>query len=170
MFRIGEHVIHPGQGVCKVIGFEGAPDSPASMIVLQARQGHSATRLLYPAAQAHRLHACVSRREAEEIIAQYDLLACDPFTERNSALEETHFKSELKRGAPSTVRVAKTMRRRIRDAEDRGKRPSSYCARILKEADRRVFEELAIALGCTEEDVRAKFDELNDADAGTSLN
>ena len=24
MFRIGEHVIHPGQGVCTVTGYEGA--------------------------------------------------------------------------------------------------------------------------------------------------
>lgn len=172
MFSIGEHIIHPGQGVCKVIGFEGSPDSPDSMIVLQARQGHTLTRLLYPMAQCDRLHPCVSREEAERLIDGYGSMACDPFTERNSSLEETHFKQELKQGAPSTVRVAKTMRRRIHDAESHGKRPSSYCLRILKEADRRVLEELAVALECSEDDVQARFQAImgNGDDGTASLN
>ena len=38
MFKIGEHVIHPGQGVCTVTGFK---DSPTPMIELEAHSGHS---------------------------------------------------------------------------------------------------------------------------------
>ncbi|MFR3450550.1 MAG: hypothetical protein ACLTSX_01725 [Collinsella sp.] len=60
-----------------------------------------------------RLHAIISREDAEDLIDSYADLAVDSFTERNSALEETHFKQQLKLGAPETVRVAKTMRRRI---------------------------------------------------------
>ncbi|MDY2777106.1 MAG: CarD family transcriptional regulator [Collinsella sp.] len=155
MYRIGEHVIHPGQGVCTVVGFQ---DAPSPMIVLEARSGRAKTRLLYPAAQQDRLHPCVSRAEAERLIEHYGTMECDGFHERNSSLEEAYFKRQIKSGAPETMRVAKTMRTRIRDAKARNKKPSSYYSRILKEADRRVIEELAVALGTSEEDARARIE------------
>lgn len=153
MFSIGEHVIHPGQGVCTVMDFE---DGPAPMIVLEARSGHARTRLLYPVAQAARLHACISKEEAEALIDSYASLECDPFTERNSSLEESYFKGQLKLGAPETLRVAKTMRSRIRDAEEHARKPSSYYMRVYKEARRRSVEEFAVALGVSEQDADAR--------------
>lgn len=152
MFAIGEHVIHPGQGVCTVMGFE---ETPAPMIVLEAKSGRTKTRMMYPMAQQDRLHACISREVAQDLIENYDAIECDPFTERNSSLEESYFKKQLKQGAPETVRVAKTMRRRIHDAQAHDKKPSSYYARVLKEAHRRALEELAVAIGCSEEELDA---------------
>ena len=154
MFSIGEHVIHPGQGVCTVTGFD--EDAPTPMIILECKQGHAKTRMMYPLAQSDRLHLAISREEAENLIEHYGDLECDPFTERNSSLEETHFKQLLKEGAPETVRVAKTMRYRIRDAERRAKKPSTYYARVLKEAHRRSVEELAVAIGVSEEDIEER--------------
>ncbi len=154
MFSIGEHVIHPGQGVCTVTGFD--EDAPTPMIILECKQGHAKTRMMYPLAQSDRLHLAISREEAENLIEHYGDLECDPFTERNSSLEETHFKQLLKEGAPETVRVAKTMRYRIRDAERRAKKPSTYYARVLKEAHRRSVEELAMAIGVSEEDIEER--------------
>lgn len=154
MFGIGEHIIHPGQGVCTVIGF--TEDGPQPMMILEAKKGHARTRMLYPLAQEGRLHPCISAGEAEALIETYDQLECDCFTERNSSLEEAYFKQQLKLGAPETVRVAKTMRRRIRDAEARDKKPSSYYTRVLKEAHRRSLEELAVALGIEEDEVDAR--------------
>lgn len=159
MFGIGEHIIHPGQGVCTVVGFE---DGPNPMIILEAKSGHAKTRMLYPRSQEGRLHPCVSAEEAEAVIAGYIDMACDPFTERNSALEEAYFKKQLKLGVPETVRVAKTMRHRIRAAEAQDKKPSSYYARVLKEAHRRSIEELAVALGIEEDEADAR---LQDAEA-----
>lgn len=153
MFKIGEHVIHPGQGVCTVTGFK---DSPTPMIELEAHSGHSKTKLLYPLSQVDRLHACINKDRAEELLSDYDSIACDSFTERNSSLEESYFKQLLKQGAPTTIRVAKTMRCRIHDAESQAKKPSSYYMRILKEAHRRSVEELAVALGVSEDDVEAR--------------
>lgn len=154
MFRIGEHVIHPGQGVCTVVGIE--EDAPTPMIILECKQGHAKTRLQYPLSQSGRLHATVSREEAEDLIDNYASIECDPFTERNSSLEETYFKKLIKEGAPATVRVEKTMRFRIRDAERRAKKPSSYYARVLKEAHKRSVEELAVAIGVSEEAVEER--------------
>ena len=138
MFSIGQHVIHPGQGVCTVVGFRD--DTPQPMLLLETKQGHAQTILMYPVAQADRLHAAISQQDAE----------------RNSSLEETHFKQQLKLGAPETVRVAKTMMHRIRQAEEADKKPSSYYMRVLKEAKRRSIEEFAVALGVTEEAAEAR--------------
>ena len=160
MFSIGEHIIHPGQGVCTVVGFEN--DGPQPMMVLEARKGHARTRMLYPVSQEDRLHPCISADEAKALIDGYGRLACDEFTERNSSLEEAYFKQQLKLGAPETVRVAKTMRHRIRAAEAQDKKPSSYYARVLKEAHRRSIEELAVALGIEEDEADAR---LQDAEA-----
>ena len=154
MFEIGQHVIHPGQGVCTVVGFRD--DTPQPMVLLEAKQGHAQTILMYPVAQADRLHAAISREDAEELLANYASLECDTFTERNSSLEESHFKQQLKLGAPETVRVAKTMIQRIQDAEAADKKPSSYYMRVLKEAKRRSIEEIAVALDVTEEDAESR--------------
>ena len=150
MFEIGQHVIHPGQGVCTVVGFRD--DTPQPMVLLEAKQGHAQTILMYPVAQADRLHAAISREDAENLLANYADLECDTFTERNSSLEESHFKQQLKLGAPETVRIAKTMIKRIQDAEAADKKPSSYYMRVLKEAKRRSIEEFAVALGVSEDD------------------
>lgn len=155
MFEIGQHVIHPGQGVCTVVGFKDDASHP--MILLRAKSGNAETHLMYPLDQQGRLHAIISREDAEELLDSYDELAVDSFTERNSALEETHFKQQLKLGAPETVRVAKTMRHRIALAEAQGKKPSSYYSRMLKEARRRTLEEFAVALDVDEEAVETRF-------------
>ena len=160
MFSIGEHVIHPGQGVCTVMGFE---DAPAPMIVLEAKGGHARTRMRFPLSQADRLHPCNTHEEAERLLEHYAELECDPFTERNSSLEESYFKGRIKQGAPDTVCVAKTMRTRIAEAISRDKRPSSYYTRVLKEAHRRAVEELAVALDMSEDDVAERLDEATGA-------
>lgn len=155
MFQIGQHVIHPGQGVCTVTGFTEDENSP--MILLSAKSGHAETHLMYPLAQQDRLHAIISREEAEHLLCNYADLSVDTFTERNSSLEETHFKQQLKLGAPETVRVVKTMHRRINEAEAQGKKPSSYYSRLLKEARRRSVEEFAFALDAEESTVEQLF-------------
>lgn len=158
MFSIGEHIIHPGQGVCTVMGYE---DAPSPMIILEAKHGHAKTRMMYPVAQQDRLHTCISREVAERLLDDYDEIEDDPFTERNSSLEETYFKKQLKYGAPQTIRVAKTMRQRIHDAQAQDKKPSSYYTRVLKEAHRRALEELAVALECTEDDVEKRLAQMD---------
>ena len=92
MFKIGEHVIHPGQGVCTVTGFK---DSPTPMIELEAHSGHSKTKLLYPVSQVDRLHACIDKDQAEKLLSDYDSIACDSFTEHNNGLEVSYFKQLL---------------------------------------------------------------------------
>lgn len=155
MFAIGERVMHPGQGLCTVVGFE---DSPFPVLVLEAGDGRSTTKLLYPQAQADKLHPPVSREDALAVIEGYDDLTCDDFTDRNSGLEEKHFKALLKNGVPDSVRVVKTMRQRIAAAEAEGKKPSTFMSRVLREAQRRSLEELACALDSTPDEIVSMFE------------
>ena len=74
MFSIGQHVIHPGQGVCTVVGFRD--DTPQPMLLLETKQGHAQTILMYPVAQADRLHAAISQQDAEHLLSHYDELEC----------------------------------------------------------------------------------------------
>lgn len=67
MFSIGQHVIHPGQGVCTVVGFRD--DTPQPMLLLETKQGHAQTILMYPVAQADRLHAAISQQDAEHLLS-----------------------------------------------------------------------------------------------------
>mgnify|MGYP000169928189 FL=1 len=57
------------------------------------------------------------------------------------------------------MRVAKTMRARISEAEAHGKKPSSYYTRVLKEARRRSVEEFAVALHVDEDAVEERFEQ-----------
>lgn len=156
MFSIGERVMHPGQGLCTVVGFE---DSPSPMLILETGSGRGAARLMYPAAQAEKLHPPVNRDEALAAIEGYEKLECDNFSDRNSGLEEKHFKQRLKLGIPESLRVTKTMLARIAAAEAVNKKPSSYLARVLRDARERSLEELACALETTPEEVEGMFAE-----------
>ena len=157
MFTVGERVIHPGQGLCTVVGFK---DAPSPMLVLEAGSGRKTTRLLYPAAQAEtHLHLPVTRDEALRVIEGYGELSCDPHTDRNSGQEEAYFKAMLKRGVPDSVRVVKTMRHRLALAASGSRKPGTYVTRVLREAQRRSLEELACALDTTPEQVVGLFRE-----------
>lgn len=161
MFSVGERVMHPGQGLCTVVGFQ---DTPSEMLILETGSGRGATRLMYPVAQAEKnLHPPVNREQAIAAIDGYSKLECDDFTDRNSGLEEKHFKARLKLGIPESLRVAKTMLARIEQAEASSKKPSSYLARVLRDARDRSLEELACALDTTPEDVEGMFAERGQA-------
>lgn len=157
MFAVGERVMHPGQGLCTVIGYQ---ESPTPMLVLEHGDGRAATRLLYPAAQAEqRLHPPVSKQAALKVIEGYDELPVDRHTDRNSGLEEAYFKGLVKHGVPDSVLVVKTMRYRIAEAERRGHKPGAYLTRVLKDAQRRSLEELSCALESTPDEVATMFKE-----------
>ena len=128
MFSIGEHIIHPGQGVCTVTCSRTPRphDRPRGEKRPCADHAQISRRAGRPPASLHRPRG----RRASHLHIRRTRMR--PHTERNSSLEESYFKRQLKCGAPETLRVAKTMRRRIHDAEARAKKPSSYYARVLK--------------------------------------
>ncbi len=162
MYQVGEYIVHPGQGVCKV---DEIVSEPQETYMLMPVGGRHPMRISFPVSGEARLRPVLSRGEAEELIGEYAQMDTDSFTERSLALEEEHFKNTIRRGTcRDSVRVVKTFRKRIAEVRARNKKPPVAYERILKQASERSLSELAVALGTTQEDVRALFESQSGED------
>ncbi len=160
MYSVGEFIVHPGQGVCKV---EGVVQEPMAVYQLLPIGQRHPMRISFPLASADKLRPVLSRDEAIEIIDQYPTMQIDPFTGRSNALEEEHFKKKIRTGScRDSVRIVKTFQTRIAETRARNKKPPVVYERILKQASQRSLEELAVALELTPEDVRVLFEQRID--------
>ena len=164
MYSVGQYVVHPGQGVCEV---EAIVEGPIAVYQLLPIGQRHRMRISFPVASAGKLRPVLSREEAEELIDSYPDMEPDPHRERSNALEEEHFKREIRNGTcADSMRIVKTFRLRIAETRARNKKPPVVYERILKQASQRSLEELSCALDMPVEDVRMLFekrfdDELN---------
>ena len=162
MYEIGEYIVHPGQGVCLV---EDVVDNPSATYQLLPVGKRHPMRISFPVASESRLRPVLSHDEAEDIIAQYPTMQVDEFTNKSNALEEEHFRDEIRLGScRDSVRVVKTFRTRIAEVKARNKKPPVAYERILKQASERSLSELAVALDSTPDDVRVLFEDIPDED------
>lgn len=162
MYHVGEYIVHPGQGVCKVDEIRSEPFETYMLLPVGAR---NPVRISFPVASESRLRPVLSKDEAEALIVEYAQLPLDTFTERSMALEEEHFKDQIRRGTcRDSVQVVKTFRARIAEVRARNKKPPVVYERILKQASERSLSELAVALGITVDDVRALFESQGEED------
>ncbi len=162
MYEVGEYVVHPGQGVCRV---EAVTTEPmATYQLLPIGQRHP-MRISFPMASESRLRPVLSQEEARRIIEQYPLMAVEDFSAPSATLEEEHYKEQIRRGTcQDTVRIVKTFRKRIADVRSRNKKPPVAFERILKQASDRSLAELAVALDTTPDDVRMLFEQVTGED------
>ena len=155
MYAIGEYLVHPGQGVCRV---EDVTEGPRAVYQLLPAGKRHPVHISFPVANEARLRPVLSRSEAEDIIERYPAIEVEQFQARNNALEEEHYRNEMRQGSClDSVRIVKTFRARIADLSARNKKPPVAYERILKEASERSCAELAVALDCTPEDVVVLF-------------
>lgn len=157
MYSVGEFVVHPGQGVCKV---EDVVDEPTAVYTLLPIGQRHPMRISFPVAFEHKLRPVLSRDEAVDLIDQYPTMQVDEFTGRSNALEEEHFKREIREGTcRDSVRIVKTFRLRIAQTRARNRKPPVVYERILKQASERSLEELSVALEMSRDDVRMLFEQ-----------
>lgn len=160
MYSVGEYIVHPGQGVCRVEGYIEEPQAAYQLLPIGMR--HPA-RIRFPVSNAHKLRPVLSHDEAVELIDEYPTMQVDNYTGRSNALEEEHFKQEIRQGTcRDSMRIVKTFRRRIAETKARNKKPPVAYERILKQASQRSLEELSIALEMSVDDVRALFEQRFD--------
>lgn len=156
MYEVGEYIVHPGQGVCKV---EGVKQGDHPVYELMPVGERHPMRISFPVASEDKLRPVLSASEAKEIISQYPSMDVEEFTERSNALEEEHFRNEIKRGTcRDSVRIVKTFRQRIAQTRARNKKPPVVYERILKQASKRSLDELSVALDLTPDDVKSLFE------------
>ncbi len=157
MYAIGEYLVHPGQGVCRV---EDVTEGAQAVYQLLPVGKRHPVHISFPVANEARLRPVLTRDEAQRIIDEYPTIQVEEFSARNNSLEEEHYKNEMRQGScRDSVRIVKTFRARIADLSSRNKKPPVAYERILKEARERSCSELAIALGITPEDVVVLFQE-----------
>ena len=157
MYAIGEYLVHPGQGVCRVEDVTQGAQAVYQLLPVGKRHP---VHISFPVANEGRLRPILSRDEAQRLIDEYPTIQVEEYRARNNSLEEEHYKNEMRQGScRDSVRIVKTFRARIADLSSRNKKPPVAYERILKEARERSCSELAVALGCTPEDVVLLFQE-----------
>lgn len=156
MYEMGEYVVHPGQGVCRVEEIVQEPQP--SYTLLPIMQTH-AMKISFPVANEDRLRPVLSGDEAQQIIDDYATMEPEEHEERSNALEEQYYRAEIRNGdCRDSVRIVKTIRMRIADLAARNKKPPVAYERILKRASERAVTELAISLGISRDEVISRFD------------
>lgn len=159
MFNIGEFIVHPGQGVCRVEAIEEG-DMPAYK--LMPVNGRNPMMIVYPIASEGNLRPVLSAEEANHLIDGYPSMDLDQFHDRSAVLEEKHFKQVIRHGScEDVIRIAKTFQERIKAVEANHKKPPVIYERIFKEAKERSMEELSVALDQSEEELTARFETVD---------
>ena len=144
MYEVGEYIVHPGQGVCKV---EDVIENPEVSYMLMPVGTSNPMRISFPISGENRLRPVLSHDEAQELVDEYTDLSIDDYRSASIALEEQYYRDKIRRGTClDSVRTVKTFRHRIDEAKANNKRPPVVYERILKQAIERSLEELSIAL------------------------
>ncbi|MEE1157943.1 MAG: CarD family transcriptional regulator [Atopobiaceae bacterium] len=161
MYNVGEYIVHPGQGVCRIEELVTEPMEAYRLLPIGMRHP---TYIRFPVANSDKLRRVLTRDEAEELIEEYPSMQVDDYTDRSNALEEEHFKQEIRKGTcRDSVRIVKTFRTRIAETRARNKKPPVAYERILKQASQRSLEELSVALEMSVDDVRMLFERQIDS-------
>mgnify|MGYP003361879592 FL=1 len=156
MYEVGEYIVHPGQGVCKV---EDVIESPEVSYMLMPVGTSNPMRISFPISGENRLRPVLSHDEAQELVDEYSDLSIDDYSSASIALEEQYYRDKIRRGTClDSVRTVKTFRHRIDEAKANNKRPPVVYERILKQAIERSLEELSIALGMSKDDIVSLFE------------
>lgn len=160
MYEVGTYIVHPGQGVCKV---DEIVEKPQATYMLEPVGQRHPMKISFPVASEAKLRPILSHDEAVELIDEYPQMDCEEYAGRSNALEEEHFKDEIRRGTcRDSVRIVKTFRHRIAEVKARNKKPPVVYERILKKASERSLQELAVALDSTPDNVAAMFEANGD--------
>ena len=162
MYEVGEYIVHPGQGVCKV---EDVIENPEVSYMLMPVGTSNPMRISFPISGENRLRPVLSHDEAQELVDEYTDLSIDDYRSASIALEEQYYRDKIRRGTClDSVRTVKTFRHRIDESKANNKRPPVVYERILKQAIERSLEELSIALDMSKDDIVSLF-ESRESDA-----
>lgn len=164
-FAEGEYVVHPGQGVCLIVGIvQGSSIVGASADCPGHEERHwqyelsplasPKVHIHYPVTREETLRPVVGRDEALAVIADGPSMESDHFEKPQSWTVREHF-MELLRGGDcrEAMRVTKSLYERMEEAQTRGRKPRSCYASIFEEARQRLLDELSIALDMPAEQV-----------------
>ena len=155
LYGKGDYVVHPGQGICEVTGIleRASQDGTRLEYELYPLTG-TRMRICFPVDNEQALRRPVDEREARRLIEMMPQMPDDPFSDSRGWMVEEHFSERIRHGdCRDALSAAKTMYGRMEAARSRGKNPQACYRRLYQMAWSRASEELACALGTSEERV-----------------
>ncbi len=110
----------------------------------------------YPVEKEDELRPIIDPEEARELIETAPMLDDDTFDKPQSWTLREHFIGRLREGdCREAMRVVKTMHSRIDAATAHGRKPKACYTRVYEEASARLYAELCLSLGKSQEEVAA---------------
>lgn len=163
MFKQGDMVVYGSYGICTVSETDApmpgmsssssADATPRTYYVLTSQCARGGQAYV-PSDREDLIRRVVDRKDAISLVDSLASLEVDTFQDKNSHTTEAYFRKLLAtHDLKTSLRIAKTMRRRIREQKEADHAPSSLYVRILEEAQTQVLDELSVALDAPKEKV-----------------
>ncbi len=162
MFRIGDAVIHPAEGVCEITDiaektFGGKTDE--YYVLKSVYDGHSTVYIPVETVKVHpKIRPALNSQQVNLIIDS--LNKNTPLETENDNQRRLRFKEILAGGDESEMgQMLKTVYVLKTKIKDSGKKVRVSDERIIKETEHSVFAEFAFSLGIKPEDIPAYISE-----------
>lgn len=156
MYQIGEYIVKPGTGVCKVedvlhLDLMGINKKRLYYLLIPVKD--PGEKLYIPTDSENAgLRKVMTTKEAEELIRRIPEI--EELWVDNDKMREQKYKEVLKSGDPEElIRVIKNLYLRRMKRQKQGKKSTAVDERYYKQAENILYEELQIAMGTDREHV-----------------
>ena len=149
-------IIYGSNGVCRVeaVGKPAVKGIDESRLYYTLCPLYSTERIYTPIDTNVFMRPAISRREAEELIAQIPKIEEDIFDNRNPTMLSTQYRTSIESNiCDDLVRLIKSVHSKAKVAEQSGKKPGQVDKRYMKRAEELLYGELAVALDIPRDDV-----------------
>lgn len=156
MFQPGDLIIYGSNGVCRVdaVGTPAVKGVDESRLYYTLCPLYSTERIYTPVDTNVVMRPTISRREAEELIAQIPQIKENVCDNRNPNLLSTHYRTSIESNScGDLIQLIKSVYLKARTAEQNGKKPGQVDKRYMKRAEELLYGELAVALDIPRDDV-----------------
>lgn len=156
MYQIGEYIVKPGTGVCKVedvlhLDLMGINKKRLYYLLIPVKD--PGEKLYIPTDSENAgLRKVMTMKDAEELIRRIPEI--EELWVDNDKMREQKYKEVLKSGDPEElIRVIKNLYLRRMKRQKQGKKSTAVDERYYKQAENILYEELQIAMGTDREHV-----------------
>ena len=162
MFRIGDAVIHPAEGVCEITGITERNFSGTAEEYYVLKSVYDSQSTVYIPVETvkvrPKIRLALSREQVQKIIDSLE--KNEPVKTDNDNHRRLLFKEMLASGNVDEIgRVLTTVHNLKREIQKSGRKMKVSDERIIKETERSVFTEFAFSLGISPEEIPAYIDD-----------
>ncbi|MEG1869442.1 MAG: CarD family transcriptional regulator [Oscillospiraceae bacterium] len=156
MFRTGDLIIYGSNGVCRVaeVGKPKVTVADQEKLYYKLLPVYSTETIYTPVDTTVFMRPVISRKEAEELIAQIPSIRGNVYTNHNIALLKEHYEASIQsHDCEDLIQLIKSVYTKNVNAVQNGKKLGQVDQRYMKRAEDLLHGELAIALGIPRDDI-----------------